>query len=125
MTEQGDAVMLLNDFFGDFEFELEGKVATGLCHVRCPLGGGDCVPPISLFEKIRPRHPSSLTFSPQHLPPTTYPDDHAHWKLYPPSHPVTSTTSPTKNNPGALFAISVFDDSSRVSTPPTVTSAFL
>jgi serine/threonine-protein kinase HipA len=62
---------------------------------------------------------------PQHLPPTTYPDDHAHWKLYPPSHPVTSTTSPTKNNPGALFAISVFDESSRVSTPPTVTSAFL
>ena len=40
MAELGDAVLLLNDFFGDFEFELGGEVATGLWHVRCPWGGG-------------------------------------------------------------------------------------
>jgi hypothetical protein len=30
VTELGDAVLLLNDFFGDFEFELGGEVATAL-----------------------------------------------------------------------------------------------
>ena len=48
MAELGDAVLLLNDFFGDFEFELGGKVATDLWHVRCPLGGG-IAPPIGLL----------------------------------------------------------------------------
>ena len=28
--------------------------------------------------------------------PAAYPDAQAHWKLYPPNHPVTSTASPMK-----------------------------
>ena len=57
--------------------------------------------------------------------PATYLDDQAHWKLYPPKYPVTSTTSPTKNNPGYFLDIIVFEDNSSVSTPPKVTSAVL
>ena len=49
----------------------------------------------------------------------------AHWKLKPPRWPVTSTTSPIKNRPGTFLTSMVLDDSSRVSTPPSVTSAFL
>src|SRR5690242_2726678 len=56
--------------------------------------------------------------------PAAAPDAHAHWKLYPPSWPVTSTTSPIKNNPGTSRLSMVFAESSSVSTPPTVTSAF-
>ncbi len=51
------------------------------------------------------------------------PDDQAHWKLKPPKWPVTSTTSPIKNNPGTLRLSIVFAESSSVSTPPAVTSA--
>ena len=47
-----------------------------------------------------------------------------HWKLKPPSCPVTSTTSPMKYRPGTLRASIVCDESSPVSTPPAVTSAF-
>lgn len=54
-AELGDVVLLVDDFLGDFEFELGGEVATGLWHVRCSWGGG-IVPPIGLFEKIRPLH---------------------------------------------------------------------
>jgi ketol-acid reductoisomerase len=34
----------------------------------------------------------------------------AHWKLYPPSQPVTSTASPITNRPGTDLACMVFDD---------------
>ena len=34
--------------------------------------------------------------------PAAHPEDHAHWKLYPPRCPVTSTTSPMKYKPGNL-----------------------
>ena len=43
--------------------------------------------------------------------PATQPDDQAHWKLYPPSHPVTSTTSPMKYRPGTSRASIVCEDS--------------
>src|ERR1700677_2872967 len=56
--------------------------------------------------------------------PAQTPDAHAHWKLNPPSCPVTSTTSPMKNNPGTLRLSMVLLESSPVSTPPAVTSAF-
>jgi mRNA interferase YafQ len=56
--------------------------------------------------------------------PAAMPDAHAHWKLKPPRCPVTSTTSPMKYRPGALRHSMVFDESSAVSTPPAVTSAF-
>ena len=48
----------------------------------------------------------------------------AHWKLKPPRWPVTSTTSPMKKRPGTLRDSMVLLESSSVSTPPTVTSAF-
>ena len=56
--------------------------------------------------------------------PQANPLAQAHWKLYPPSQPVTSTTSPMKYRPGCFDSM-VRDDKSRVSTPPAVTSAFL
>ena len=37
--------------------------------------------------------------------PALAPLAHAHWKLYPPRCPVTSTTSPMKNNPGCSLDI--------------------
>src|ERR1700675_3494067 len=55
--------------------------------------------------------------------PAQNPDAHAHWKLKPPSCPVTSTTSPMKKRPGTRFDSMVLGESSPVSTPPTVTSA--
>ena len=56
--------------------------------------------------------------------PALNPDAQAHWKLKPPRWPVTSTTSPMKYNPGTFFDSIVCDESSLVSTPPAVTSAF-
>src|SRR5207245_4801247 len=56
--------------------------------------------------------------------PAAAPDAQAHWKLKPPKWPVTSTTSPMKNSPGAFRLSIVLLDSSSVSTPPAVTSAF-
>src|ERR1700722_1616886 len=56
--------------------------------------------------------------------PAAAPEAHAHWKLNPPSWPVTSTTSPTKNNPEIFRLSIVLAESSSVSTPPAVTSAF-
>src|SRR4051794_497994 len=55
------------------------------------------------------------------LPPHTaspahHPLAQAHWKLYPPSHPVTSTASPITDSPGTAFAIILRDDRSPVST---------
>ncbi|MGK0273372.1 MAG: hypothetical protein ACI88H_004053, partial [Cocleimonas sp.] len=41
----------------------------------------------------------------------------------PPSHPVTSVTSPIKYKPLDFLASKVLEDSSSVSTPPNVTSA--
>ena len=55
--------------------------------------------------------------------PALKPEAHAHWKLYPPSHPVTSTTSPMKYRPGTLRLCIVLASNSAVSTPPAVTSA--
>jgi hypothetical protein len=55
--------------------------------------------------------------------PAQNPEAHAHWKLNPPSCPVTSTTSPMKYKPGVLRLSIVLAESSRVSTPPIVTSA--
>ena len=56
--------------------------------------------------------------------PAAAPDAQAHWKLNPPRWPVTSTTSPMKNKPGILRLSMVLAESSSVSTPPAVTSAF-
>src|SRR5260370_26499174 len=56
--------------------------------------------------------------------PAQNPDAQAHWKLKPPSWPVTSTTSPIKKRPGTFRASMVLAESSPVSTPPAVTSAF-
>src|SRR6185437_749291 len=56
--------------------------------------------------------------------PAQNPDAQAHWKLKPPRWPVTSTTSPTKYRPGTLRHSMVLEESSLVSTPPAVTSAF-
>ena len=53
------------------------------------------------------------------------PDAHAHWKLWPPRWPVTSTTSPIKCSPGTDLDCISFDDSISVDTPPSVTSAVL
>ncbi len=50
-------------------------------------------------------------------------DAQAHWKLYPPSQPVTSSTSPMKYRPGTRLDSKVLDEISAVSTPPSVTSA--
>ena len=47
----------------------------------------------------------------------------AHWKLYPPSQPVTSIASPTMYNPRTRLDIMDFDDTSSVAMPPNVTSA--
>ena len=44
--------------------------------------------------------------------PAAKAEAHAHWKLNPPSCPVTSITSPMKNSPGVFLACIVFDDSS-------------
>src|SRR5580698_9015075 len=60
---------------------------------------------------------------PQTTCPALNPEAQAHWKLYPPSHPVTSTTSPMKYSPGTLRLCIVLASSSAVSTPPAVTSA--
>src|ERR1700720_1497511 len=57
-------------------------------------------------------------------PPAAAPEAQAHWKLNPPRCPVTSTTSPIKNNPGIFRLSIVLAESSSVSTPPAVTSAF-
>src|SRR5271166_1057048 len=57
--------------------------------------------------------------------PAHHPLDHAHWKLYPPSHPVTSTASPMKYRPVTARASIVRDERPAVSMPPTVTSALL
>lgn len=65
-----------------------------------------------------------LNDPPQTHCPAVKPDAHAHWKLKPPSWPVTSTTSPMKYSPATCFASIIFEDSSSVSTPPSVTSAF-
>src|SRR5256885_608778 len=54
-----------------------------------------------------------------------YPLAQAHWKLYPPSQPVMSTTSPMQYRPGWVLHSMVCCESARVSTPPSVTSAFL
>ncbi|KAG0934879.1 hypothetical protein G6F31_016027 [Rhizopus arrhizus] len=56
-------------------------------------------------------------------PPAAWPLAQAHWKLYPPSQPVTSSTSPTKCRPGTRLDSIVEDETSAVSTPPRVTSA--
>ena len=56
--------------------------------------------------------------------PAQNPEAQAHWKLKPPRWPVTSTTSPMKNRPGTLRDSIVLAESSSVSTPPAVTSAF-
>src|SRR5713226_3006391 len=56
--------------------------------------------------------------------PAAAPEDHAHWKLKPPRWPVTSRTSPIKNNPRIFLVSIVLLDNSSVSTPPAVTSAF-
>lgn len=48
VTELGDAVWWINDFFGNFEFEFGGKTAMGWWHVQCPLGGG-----ITTYELVR------------------------------------------------------------------------
>lgn len=69
------------------------------------------------------RRPDSILSPHQATCPATQPDDQAHWKLYPPSQPVTSTTSPTKYSPGTDFAAIVRASSASVSTPPKVTSA--
>ena len=55
--------------------------------------------------------------------PAAAPEAQAHWKLWPPRWPVTSTTSPIKNSPGTFLLSIVLLDSSSVSTPPAVTSA--
>ena len=52
-----------------------------------------------------------------------WPEAHAHWKLKPPRWPVTSSTSPMKYSPGLFSDSKVLGDTSRVSTPPRVTSA--
>src|SRR3954464_6370595 len=74
--------------------------------------------PDGLLSKPRIAHRPPQTASPAH-----HPLAQAHWKLYPPSQPVTSTASPITNSPGTAFAAIVRDDRSRVSTPPHVTSA--
>ena len=56
--------------------------------------------------------------------PAAAPEAQDHWKLKPPRWPVTSTTSPMKNRPGTLLVSIVLAESSLVSTPPAVTSAF-
>src|ERR1039458_10027063 len=56
--------------------------------------------------------------------PAATPEAQAHWKLNPPSCPVTSTTSPIKYSPGTARASIVRACNSSVSTPPAVTSAF-
>ena len=43
---------------------------------------------------------------PQTTCPALNPEAQAHWKLYPPSHPVTSTTSPMKYSPGTFGSAS-------------------
>jgi hypothetical protein len=44
--------------------------------------------------------------------PAAAPEDQAHWKLNPPRWPVTSTTSPMKNNPGTRLLSMVLIDNS-------------
>src|ERR1700722_6441739 len=73
---------------------------------------------------MRMFHVEHSQFHPQTACPAQNPLDHAHWKLYPPNQPVTSTASPITNNPGTSRAPMVFENSPSVSTPPTVTSAF-
>ena len=62
----------------------------------------------------------SLPYTPS---PAAQPLAQAHWKLYPPSQPVTSTASPITNRPGTDLAIRFCCESASVSTPPKVTSA--
>src|SRR5690554_902408 len=57
--------------------------------------------------------------------PAATPEAQAHWKLCPPRWPVTSTTSPIKYRFGYSRTAMVLEDSWRVSTPPSVTSAVL
>jgi hypothetical protein len=54
--------------------------------------------------------------------PTAHPEDQAHWKLKPPSQPVTSTASPTAYGCGTFFTSIVREDSASVEMPPAVTS---
>ena len=79
----------------------------------CP----ECPFPPPVMPRVRYRDPASTILSttpratltqinkrphpaPQTTSPAACPDAQAHWKLKPPSWPVTSTTSPMKYSPG-------------------------
>jgi len=87
----------------------------------CTRGAG------SLERKVSGILPgASLPFAggdPHTAWPAHQPEAQAHWKLNPPSSPVTSSASPIKYRPGTLFTSKVLDDTLSVSTPPRVTSA--
>ena len=103
---------------------------------RCALSGGATTTPVLVGVKLSRRITGSTlgvqmsgrggkraAARHQTACPAAQPEDHAHWKLYPPSQPVTSTTSPMKCSPGTPRASKLRASSARVSTPPSVTSA--
>lgn len=51
-----------------------------------------------------PRPLATVHYLPHTALPAATAEAQAHWKLNPPSHPVTSTASPIKNSPGTLRA---------------------
>ena len=63
---------------------------TPRCGQKMKKTEGDLVKTLGRIDAPRP------SLGPQAAWPAHQPDDQAHWKLYPPSHPVTSTTSPMK-----------------------------
>src|SRR5579885_1584670 len=101
----------------------EQKERRRLCLVRLRRQGGGLARRRrkSFFRWKVARFDSKCGYSAR---PAAAPEAHAHWKLNPPRCPVTSTTSPMKYRPGIFLHSIVFAESSSVSTPPTVTSAF-
>ncbi|WCB91519.1 hypothetical protein DSM104299_00190 [Baekduia alba] len=87
---------------------------------RRPASSDD-TPPDGNDRAVRERSPRSGRVHTNCA--AAWPDAQAHWKLKPPRWPVTSSTSPMKYRPGLLSDSMVLDDTSRVWTPPRVTSA--
>jgi hypothetical protein len=83
------------------------------------LGGVQALLSEAIFELLKPR----LDYIKSRLglivlykdEPAQNPDAQAHWKLNPPNWPVTSTTSPMKYSPGALWLSRVLAESSCLS----------
>ena len=78
---------------------------------------------VAIGPRADDKHCGSAAAPNYKVRPAAAPEAQAHWKLNPPSCPVTSTTSPMKKRPGTSRLSMVLLDKPSVLTPPAVTSA--